>query len=66
VNCGKSLRQAVHLPLQALHLDLVRGRPETPGDPMRRANVVLTYRQGLPTAVQYPDGAAKINSAVGN
>ena len=47
-------------------LDLVRGRPETPGDPMRRANVVLTYRQGLPTAVQYPDGAAKINSAVGN
>jgi pilus assembly protein CpaD len=47
-------------------LDLVRGRPETPGDPMRRANVVLVYRQGQPTAVQYPDTAAKINTAVGN
>ena len=46
-------------------LDLVRSRPESAGDPMRRANVVLVYRQGLPTAVQYPDAAAKINS-VGN
>lgn len=47
-------------------LDLVRSRPETPGDPMRRANVVLVYRQGQPTAVQYPDAAAKINSVGSN
>jgi pilus assembly protein CpaD len=47
-------------------LDLVRGRPETPGDPMRRVNVLMLYRQGQPTAVQYPDAAAKINTGVGN
>ena len=47
-------------------LDLVRSRPETPGDPTRRTNVMLTYRLGQPTAVQYPNDAAKINTGVGN
>jgi pilus assembly protein CpaD len=46
--------------------DLVQPRGETPPYTMRRTTVVEKYRQGVPTATQYPSAdSAKISTSIG-
>ena len=48
-------------------IDLVRGRPETPGDAQRRTKDIQDLRDGKDPSTQYrQDGQGKIKSEVGN